>query len=520
MSWSGAITLRYSSTSIGFTGIQTRTSSSFTPTANSTLYVWAYGESDNHATSFSWSLSNTGGLSFGSALYTTGDAGWAGDTNYRSHGALFSATVGGSPSSMTVTADPFAGTENAQAIGMIIFDVTDDAVEIVQAATDAEQDAGGSTETHTTGTLGSAATTGNLTIFALGAAGDDVGAASTPSGWTALSSQSDSQRHQALFYRTNFTGTSETCTDLGTSVGASVSVLFEITDGSSGTNASAGNAAATGAASSATAKVSPSGGHASATGAAGAATSKVSPSGGIAAATGAAGAATAKVSPSGGHASATGTAYDATASTGGATTNVDAEHIAVSAAAGAVAASIAPSAGHASATGAAHDATTQSATSAGQASATGATLEASAAVAPSAGHASATGAAYNATAQTGSFTNASAEHIAVTASASDASSKVSPSGGHASASGSAFDASIWISVSPAVAAATAAAATPTSLVYASAGHASATGTAHQAASSNGSESTDTMFAEYRERTHARYRERAFSDAFHDRTHGG
>jgi hypothetical protein len=266
---------------------------------------------------------------------------------------------------------------------------------------------------------------------------------------------------------------------------ATYTVTPELTVADGGTNAPAGNAAATGAAGSVTAKVSPSAGHASATGAAADAAPAVAPSAGHASATGAAGDATSKVSPSAGHASATGAAFDATVDTGAAETNADAGHASATGAASDAQASVAPSAGHASATGAASDATTK--------------------VSPTAGHASATGTAYDATAATGSFTNAPAELAAATGAAgaptakvsptaelasatgtaSDASSSIAPAAGHASATGAAFDASVAIAVSAGAAFATAVAYVIAARISPTAGHASATGTAYQAAGSDG-----------------------------------
>jgi hypothetical protein len=252
----------------------------------------------------------------------------------------------------------------------------------------------------------------------------------------------------------------------------------------SGTNAAAGNAAATGSASTASTKVAPSAGHASATGAAGAITAKVSPSAGHAAATGAASGATTKVSPSAGHASATGAAFDATVSTGGAATNA--------------------AAGHAAATGAASNVQASVAASAGLASGTGAASTASTKVAPSVGIASGTGTAHQATALTGSFTNAAAGLASGTGAASTASTKVSPvisaaSGtgaantpnasvaphaGHAAGTGAASSAQVSIAVSAVAAFATAVALAITAKVSPTAGHASATGQAFDGTTSD------------------------------------
>jgi hypothetical protein len=318
---------------------------------------------------------------------------------------------------------------------------------------------------------------------------------------------------------------------------------FEAGPLASGTNAAAGNAAATGAANAATTKVSPSGGHASATGAAGAVTSKVSPSGGHASASGAAGAATTKVSPSAGHASATAAAHDATVTTGGATTNADAGNAAATGAAHDAKPSVAPSGGHASATGAAHDVTAKVSTSGGHASATGAAHDATATtavvgtaghasatgaasdattkVSPSGGHAAATGTAHDATVSTGSFTNAAAGNAAATGAANNTQASIAPSGGHASATATAFDASVSIGISAGHASATAsaadasasiavtaalAAATVAAYVIAAAiaptaGHASATGTAHDGTVDDGSVPTHGMTLTVHDRGH-------------------
>lgn len=191
--------------------------------------------------------------------------------------------------------------------------------------------------------------------------------------------------------------------------------FIEITDtGAAGTNAAAGHASSTGAASSATTLIKPSGGNASATGAAANATTTIKPSAAVAAATGAAGAATTTIKPSTTQAAATGAAHNATVSVSGATN---------------------ASAGHAAATGAA--------------------LAVTAKVSTVVGQAAATGSAHNATVQTGSSTNVNA--------------------GHAAATGQAFNASVSIAMSAVAAFATAVAFILTTKVNPTAGHAAATG---------------------------------------------
>lgn len=238
MAWSGAITLRDSSSS-GTTGGQTFTSGSFTPTANSTLFVWANSQNDGHTTAPDIAISNTGGLTF-TRVAQTAAAAFDVYNDYQGRGALFSAPVGGSPSAMTVTIDPHTGTQLSTSISLVAFDVTQ--AELVQAiAVKAETDAYGDAESHTTTALGSAATTGNLSVLCVGVGGDVAGAAATPSGWTALASQSQIYTHAAVFYRTDFAGTSVTISDLGEDVGHSFTALFEIRSPSGVTGTAAQN---------------------------------------------------------------------------------------------------------------------------------------------------------------------------------------------------------------------------------------------------------------------------------------
>lgn len=186
-----------------------------------------------------------------------------------------------------------------------------------------------------------------------------------------------------------------------------------------GTNANAGNASGTGAASGAATSVAPAGGHASGTGTANAGQASVAPPAGHAAGTGAAhdatvtrtgeplpaaatgtGTATApatSIAPSGGQAAGTGAAYDATVTTGGAT-NANAGNAAGTGAAYNPTISISVSAVLASATGVAYDPGGSIAPVATTATATATGYAPSISVAPSSGHASGTGAGYGTTA--------------------------------------------------------------------------------------------------------------------------
>ena len=138
-------------------------------------------------------------------------------------GTLFVAPVGGSPSSMTVTVDPFpdAGTAYQSMVG---FAVTEG--EILQAPVGNIVVSGDTT--HTTASLPTATTSGNLVIagFLTHTTGNTVPTA--PSGFTLLNSTASNYEMTTVFYSTTFVGTSVTCPDLGESLYVSASWLIEI----------------------------------------------------------------------------------------------------------------------------------------------------------------------------------------------------------------------------------------------------------------------------------------------------
>lgn len=219
----------------GASSSQTLTSSSFTPTANSRLFIFAAGERDAHVSAQSWSISNTGGLSF-TLLDTSTIYSWNGDSNYALNSVCWYADVGASPSSMTVTVDPFTGTETAF-ISLIGFDVTgyDSGTPFAQASVDdGAQLGGGDSETDSIA-LGSAPTSGNLVVVFAGAGADSGGAISTPTGYTALISQNNSYTQAACFYHTSTTTASVTISDFGQSVGNWGGIIYEMTLGGAAT---------------------------------------------------------------------------------------------------------------------------------------------------------------------------------------------------------------------------------------------------------------------------------------------
>lgn len=148
---------------------------------------------------------------------------------FRPHLAVFEGVMGASPAEGDMTVIWDLGWDCYGAFQ--VFDLTGTIAIPTHkqtAATKVEQDTGGNSETHATNSLGAAATTGNTAIVAFTANADNAGACATPSGWTAVGTpQSAVVITVGIFKRTDFTGTSETCTDLGQVVGCSGSVLFE-----------------------------------------------------------------------------------------------------------------------------------------------------------------------------------------------------------------------------------------------------------------------------------------------------
>jgi hypothetical protein len=240
--------------SAGYSGSDaaTATSASFTPSANSKLYVVVFvvdGGGDGSDLDIVHT-SNTGGLTFTRLIQSTHSGGGNGGKI-----ALFEASVGGSPSSMTVTFDVDSdGSETAYTwIGA--FDATGTSVQVKsgQIITSVGDGSGGSSASLASGTLPSAVTSGNTAVFIIGRNNDGGAAASVPSGWTAQFNPTDTYISGVCFKKTDFTGTSVTCTDVGDFIYAMGSILLELEEagGGGGTThalASTGSGTSTGSA--------------------------------------------------------------------------------------------------------------------------------------------------------------------------------------------------------------------------------------------------------------------------------
>lgn len=219
--WSGDITLLFSTPNVGAATI---TSASFTPPANSIMFVQHSHSADGHTTVPDVQISNTGSLSF--TRYVTEVRDFAGPNDIQ--GAMFVASVGGSPSSMTVTVDPFTTTNDAWQ-SMIGYAVTEAA--ILQGPAGRISPYDGAT-THTTETI-STTTSGNLVIAGFSSHTTGSTAATAPSGFTTLAAQDTNYQINSVFYDTDYVGTTVTCSDLGESMYVTSSWITEL-EGTSG----------------------------------------------------------------------------------------------------------------------------------------------------------------------------------------------------------------------------------------------------------------------------------------------
>jgi hypothetical protein len=203
------------------------TSASFTPTANSRLFVFACAECDGTLVTRNWQITDSLSLSW-TKLDESTFAAWAGDTAYSYNVVCWYADIGASPASMTVTVD--AQTGNAFH-SLLAFDVTgyNTSSPFPQSSVDNGATVNPSSNSASgTLTLGSNATNGNLVVALFGSAADSGGGFTDPSSWSNLVEQNNSYTQIAIFYRTNFTSTGVTCSDLGNDVGAWGGIIFEM----------------------------------------------------------------------------------------------------------------------------------------------------------------------------------------------------------------------------------------------------------------------------------------------------
>ena len=214
----------------GPSSAQTTTSSSFTPSANSTLVAFANGIRGNHLTPINWSITDSAGLTWTKQAETTdADGGQFGGTT-----AVWTAEVGASPSSMTVTFDPFAGGTQLGYVGFEIFDIVGPSGPVSLAQSPGTNQAGGYSGSNTGSlavSLPSSPTDGNLVIGLFGAQNDTAGAFAAITGFTELASTTAIVAHCGVWYRDDTTSTTITQSDLGQNVwnAGAIALEFDIT---------------------------------------------------------------------------------------------------------------------------------------------------------------------------------------------------------------------------------------------------------------------------------------------------
>lgn len=227
------VTQRISS-SQGTTSAGSYTSASFTPTADSRLFVFAATETDAQVNARDWTISNTGSLSF-TKYDESPNVSFADQAIYTHNVVVWYADVGGSPSSMTVTVDPGLGNYWS---AMVVFDVTgyDTGTPFAQSSVDNGASVNPASDSASgTLTLGASPTSGNLVVAMFGAAADGGGGFATPTGYTLIGSQSTNWVQTGAWYKTDTTTAAVTCSDLGQQVGAWGGIILEMTLGGGST---------------------------------------------------------------------------------------------------------------------------------------------------------------------------------------------------------------------------------------------------------------------------------------------
>lgn len=216
-----------SSVSSGLTGVGSQTTDSFTPAANSRLFVFAIAERVGHTTTRNWAISDTLSSTW-TKLDESTLAAWQTDIAYAVNTVCWYMDIGTSPAARTVTVDADAGNCT---YAVVAFDVTgyDTGAPFPQSSVNNGAAVNPySSSASGTLTLGSAPTNGNLVVAMFGAGADDGGGFAVPTDYTALTNQNQGWTQVAVFYRTDTTTAAVTCSDLGTTIGNWGGIIFEM----------------------------------------------------------------------------------------------------------------------------------------------------------------------------------------------------------------------------------------------------------------------------------------------------
>lgn len=413
------------------------TTASFTPTANSYLYIVVTGVSSNDSAAPAWSVSG-GGLTWNAVA--GGERNGSG--TFRNDTTTYRAAVGGSPSSMTITVDKYSSSSTNVWYGAAVFDATGLDATSQEDQVDTGYTASGSHTQTRTGTPAEhqvCVWTGELTE------GTDDGAWASvdETNWTRVSEKSDTDCTipTDLWESSNGTLTSMTQSITSSGTEFSVNAVWIELNPSVDVDANAGAATATGSGHDPTARVEPGAGAATGTGSGSDAATAIEVSAGSAGALGAGHDPAASIEVGAGHATGSGSAHDPKLEVG-------------------------PHAVIATATGAGHDPSTIVTVDGGTASGTGTAHDPQATVDPGAGTGTATGDGHDATA------------------------RIDPQPGPAVATGTGHDPAVTTQFGALVATATGTAHDATVIVGPAAEVATATGTAYNVGSLTSPAETD------------------------------
>jgi hypothetical protein len=212
----------------------TKVSGSFTPVANTKLYAAVFGQMPTFV-AFTIAISGTGGLTW-TLVDSEVNAATGASSIY-----LWEASVGASPSAQTVT---FTATQSVY-MAHTIFSAVGNNVSIKsgQIAHGAAND--GAT-TLTTGSLPAATTPGNLALLIAGANRDSATAIPTPAGFLPFVTSSGGGAFEFMRVSGSWTSViSSTSYSLATDNEASLAILIELQEASSGIALTAGVTAVT-----------------------------------------------------------------------------------------------------------------------------------------------------------------------------------------------------------------------------------------------------------------------------------
>jgi hypothetical protein len=226
------------SASNGTTGAQTLTSASFTPAANSKVYIVAWTSRTGGAVTLDITLTTTitGWTStpVGNRLVFPTPANFVSDSTFHGTIALFEGHMGASPSAGTITLDWATSTGTAWG-AFQVFDATGStalpSIKSGQLVANAVSKGGGNSETATSATLPSTTVSGNTVVAAIGCSIDTSGAASTPTPATfsaITTPQTATNSTVGIWKNTAMTNTVVSWSDCGQQVGIAGTVVFEL----------------------------------------------------------------------------------------------------------------------------------------------------------------------------------------------------------------------------------------------------------------------------------------------------